>query len=119
MTKESPSSVTKLQSEAVALPQHRPSCDLYRRRKVKCDRQQPCSICIQGKSDCVYPSRRGRAPKRSRHAVDAQLADRLSQLETLIKRFGNERAAASEQRDCEVTLPTTRLRQLRIPQSLS
>jgi len=72
---------------------NRPTCDSCRRRKVKCDRQQPCSVCNQSNSDCVYPSRRGRAPKKSRRGVDAQLADRLSHLDTLIKRFEEQTAA--------------------------
>lgn len=108
------SSATAKHTSSSAVPpqsganrQYKPSCDLCRRRKVKCDRQQPCSSCIQGKSDCVYPSGRGRAPKRSRHAVDAQLADRLLQLETLIKRIEGHGAVTSGNAAAEV-LPLPR-----------
>ena len=70
---------------------HIRSCDLCRHRKVKCDRRQPCSHCIRaGRApDCVYPSGPGRAPKRPRRVLDAQLADRLSRLETMIRQIGN------------------------------
>lgn len=78
-------------TSAVA-PQLR-SCTVCRQRKVKCDRKQPCSNCTRSGCDCVYPSGRGRAPKRPRHALDAQLADKLGRLETIIKHLASENAS--------------------------
>ncbi|EAW08075.1 Zn(II)2Cys6 transcription factor [Aspergillus clavatus NRRL 1] len=65
------------------------SCELCRRRKVRCDRQKPCSSCSEARHVCVYPSGRGRAPKRSRQAMDTQLGERLSRLESIIKSLGS------------------------------
>ncbi|KAF3763953.1 hypothetical protein M406DRAFT_227231, partial [Cryphonectria parasitica EP155] len=74
-------------------PIHLRSCVLCRQRKVKCDRQQPCSHCTRSGNDCVYPSGRGRAPKRPRRDVEEQLAEKLSRLETIIKRLASENAS--------------------------
>lgn len=65
------------------------SCTDCRHRKVKCDRQQPCSQCIRVGlgTDCVNPPGPGRAAKRSQGALDSQLLDRLSRLETIIRRL--------------------------------
>lgn len=69
---------------------HPRSCVVCRQRKVKCDRQQPCSNCTRSKCACVYPTGRGRAPKRARRVADAQLADKLARLETIIQRMAAE-----------------------------
>ncbi|KAI1635004.1 fungal-specific transcription factor domain-containing protein [Biscogniauxia mediterranea] len=66
---------------------HIRSCTLCRQRKVKCDRQHPCSGCSRSGSDCVYPPGPGRAAKRSRKTLDNQLLGRLSKLENIIKRL--------------------------------
>lgn len=71
--------------------QHPRSCVVCRQRKVKCDRQQPCSNCTRAGCACVYPTGRGRAPKRARRVVaDAQLVDKLARLETIIQRLAEE-----------------------------
>lgn len=69
---------------------HPRSCVVCRQRKVKCDRQQPCSNCTRSRCACVYPTGRGRAPKRARRVVDNQLADKLARLETIIQRMAAE-----------------------------
>ncbi|KAK8055738.1 hypothetical protein PG993_000965 [Apiospora rasikravindrae] len=61
------------------------SCQSCRARKIKCDRQQPCSNCARADIDCVYPSGRGRAPKRPRKVTENYVADRLSRLEAVIR----------------------------------
>ncbi|KAI0974622.1 hypothetical protein F4678DRAFT_458582 [Xylaria arbuscula] len=75
------------QSAQSAQPAHLRSCVLCRQRKVKCDRRQPCSNCIRAGSNCVHPPGPGRAAKRPRQAVDTKVLDRLSQLETTIRRL--------------------------------
>ncbi|KAJ4419179.1 hypothetical protein N0V82_005086 [Gnomoniopsis sp. IMI 355080] len=75
---------------AAAAPPHLRSCVVCRQRKVKCDRQQPCANCTRSRCQCVYPAGRGRAPKRARRAADAQLADKLARLETIIQRMAAE-----------------------------
>lgn len=69
---------------------HPRSCVVCRQRKVKCDRQQPCSNCNRSKCACVYPTGRGRAPKRARRVADALLADKLARLETIVQRMAAE-----------------------------
>lgn len=69
---------------------HIRSCELCRQRKVKCDRQHPCSHCAKAGQNCSYPAGPGRAPKRSRRAENAQLMDKLSRLEHIIKRLASE-----------------------------
>ncbi|KAI0483303.1 fungal-specific transcription factor domain-containing protein [Xylariaceae sp. FL0804] len=64
---------------------HIRSCTVCRQRKVKCDRQHPCSNCVRAGSECVYPSGPGRAPKRPRQGVDTKVLDRLAQLESTIR----------------------------------
>ncbi|KAG8158052.1 hypothetical protein KVR01_011813 [Diaporthe batatas] len=76
---------------ALAAPfRHIRSCELCRHRKVKCDRQTPCSHCARAGQTCSYPAGPGRAPKRSRRAENAQLMDKLSRLEQIIKRLASE-----------------------------
>lgn len=63
------------------------SCQVCRARKIKCDRQQPCSNCARADAACVYPSGRGRAPKRPRKVTESYVADRLSRLEAVIRQL--------------------------------
>lgn len=74
---------------SAAVPQLR-TCTVCRQRKVKCDRNQPCSNCVRSGCECVYPTGRGRAPKRPRRVVDTQLVDKLARLETIIQRLASE-----------------------------
>lgn len=63
------------------------SCTFCRQRKVKCDRQKPCSNCLRANNDCSYPAGRGRAAKKSTQTLDARLVDRLQKLENIIKQL--------------------------------
>lgn len=66
------------------------SCELCRQRKVKCDRQRPCSNCARSGATCVYPPGRGRAPKRYQRVENARLIDKLARLESLIQHMASE-----------------------------
>ena len=44
------------------------NCLNCRRRKVRCDRRQPCSSCVRNKADCVFPVS-GRPPRRIHNAI--------------------------------------------------
>ncbi|CBF82140.1 putative C6 transcription factor [Aspergillus nidulans FGSC A4] len=94
------------------------SCTLCRQRKVKCDRQQPCSNCTKAKTQCVFPPGLGRAPKRPRKAVEARLLAQLSRLESVVKRMEQQsqdatsRAASqplSDGRDSKIDQKSGRL----------
>ncbi|KAI5196002.1 hypothetical protein E4T39_07980 [Aureobasidium subglaciale] len=53
------------------------ACEPCARRKVRCDKQQPCSNCKRRKQDqCTYP--------------EAAPADRIKQLESLVKSLGGD-----------------------------
>ncbi|KAK7942569.1 uncharacterized protein PG986_011682 [Apiospora aurea] len=75
------------------------SCVSCKTRRVRCDRRQPsCGNCARARGlgqECVYPTGRGRAPKRRRtlHGAAAdeqqQIAERLTRLETMIQRVGH------------------------------
>ncbi|KAI0425544.1 fungal-specific transcription factor domain-containing protein [Xylaria sp. FL1042] len=80
-------STSNSQAAQSTQPTHLRSCVLCRQRKVKCDRRQPCSNCIRAGSNCVHPPGAGRAAKRPRQAVDTKVLDRLSHLETTIRRL--------------------------------
>ncbi|KAF5966877.1 transcription factor [Fusarium bulbicola] len=66
------------------------SCTFCRQRKVKCDRQKPCSNCLRAKNDCLYPVGRGRAAKKSTRNLDVRLVDRLHKLENIIKQLTSQ-----------------------------
>ncbi|KAM0245660.1 hypothetical protein ACHAQJ_010500 [Trichoderma viride] len=66
------------------------SCVTCRRRKVKCDRRDPCSNCIKNQIECHFPAT-GRLPRRRDSATwksptekQAELLDRLRRLEALV-----------------------------------
>ncbi|KAF1846074.1 uncharacterized protein K460DRAFT_417228 [Cucurbitaria berberidis CBS 394.84] len=59
------------------------SCVTCRRRKVKCNKKNPCSNCVRAKIECIFPGP-GRAPRKSRKPADAELLDRLRRLEGVV-----------------------------------
>ncbi|KAG9239957.1 fungal-specific transcription factor domain-containing protein [Calycina marina] len=63
------------------------SCILCQQRKVKCDRQKPCSNCVKARVDCIpsVPT----APRRRRRKFSEQdTASRLKRCEQLLKKHG-------------------------------
>ncbi|KAH7134170.1 fungal-specific transcription factor domain-containing protein [Dactylonectria macrodidyma] len=66
------------------------SCASCRQRKLKCDRNQPCSNCLSRDADCTYASgRRGRGFPQSRGS-NHQLEDRIRRLEQLISTMASQ-----------------------------
>lgn len=63
------------------------SCVTCRRRKVKCDKKQPCSNCVRAHIECVFPSP-GRAPRKARKPPDGELMERLRKLEGVVQSLG-------------------------------
>lgn len=79
------------------------SCITCRRRKVKCDKKQPCSNCARAKIECIFPGP-GRAPRKSRKPQDAELLERLRRLEGVVQNLNaqveeHEQEAAERERD--------------------
>lgn len=63
------------------------SCVTCRKRKVRCDKQQPCSNCVRARIPCQFPAP-GRAPRRPRKTPDGELLARLRKLEGVVKSLG-------------------------------
>ena len=64
------------------------ACTICQRRKVKCDRKNPCSNCVKAEAECEY---RDPLPPRRRRKVqqpDAMLMARLKRCEATLKRIG-------------------------------
>lgn len=67
------------------------SCVTCRRRKVKCDRKDPCANCVRNNIECHFPVT-GRLPRRSRDPnvwkspaqKQSELVGRLRRLENLV-----------------------------------
>lgn len=65
-------------------PSHKYACSLCARRKVKCDKDDPCSNCLKARAECLYEAP---APPRPRmRAADADLVARLVLYEDLMRR---------------------------------
>jgi hypothetical protein len=61
----------------------RNACSLCARRKVKCDKLEPCSNCLKARAQCVYEAP---APYRPRkRAADGELLARLARYEDLMR----------------------------------
>ncbi|KAF2711841.1 hypothetical protein K504DRAFT_465575 [Pleomassaria siparia CBS 279.74] len=71
-------------SAAAATSANARSCVTCRKRKVKCDKKQPCSNCARAKIECIFPGP-GRAPRKSRKPPDGELMDRLRRLEGVVQ----------------------------------
>ena len=71
------------------------SCVTCRRRKVKCDKNYPCSNCTKGSIQCVFPAP-GRAPRRPRQGGkvvserEAELLKRLRRLEGVVEELSGQ-----------------------------
>lgn len=63
------------------------SCVTCRKRKVRCDKKQPCSNCARASIECIFP-RPGRAPRRSKKPPDSELLLRLRRLESVVQSLG-------------------------------
>jgi hypothetical protein len=63
------------------------SCVTCRRRKVRCNKHNPCANCVKAGIECVFPGP-GRAPRKSRKAPDAELLLRLRKLEGVVHNLG-------------------------------
>ncbi len=90
------------------------SCVTCRRRKVRCDKQMPCSNCRRGQIPCIFPAP-GRAPRQQKpkdpnapikntSQREVELVKRLRKLEGIVEELsgqievepGSSRHAASE-----------------------
>jgi hypothetical protein len=73
------------------------SCDLCRRRKIKCDRGKPCSNCLRSGVVCVS-SAISRVPRRrqgGRRKPDGEILKRIAKLENLVKYLETENSGVT------------------------
>jgi hypothetical protein len=86
-------------SPETGLPALNPrSCVTCRRRKVRCDKQMPCSNCRRGRIPCVFPAP-GRAPRRPKDPNqppkntsqrEVELVKRLRKLEGIVEELSEQ-----------------------------
>ncbi|KAF3399020.1 Bikaverin cluster transcription factor bik5 [Talaromyces pinophilus] len=67
------------------------SCVTCRRRKVRCNKREPCSNCIKAGIECVFPGP-GRAPRKQRRPPDVEVLSRLRRLEGVVESLGGTEA---------------------------
>lgn len=65
------------------------ACQFCRKKKIKCDGNQPCGNCSSANSECIYPSESERKPrskkaKPSKSQSISDLDNRLARLESLL-----------------------------------
>lgn len=85
--------------DAYGRPLNPRSCVTCRRRKVRCDKTQPCSNCRRAQIDCIFPSP-GRAPRKARklgEGRDKELLERLRRLEGVVQGLGVEVPTGQEE----------------------
>ncbi|KAK1573566.1 fungal-specific transcription factor domain-containing protein [Colletotrichum navitas] len=72
------------------------SCQLCHRRKVRCDKKQPCASCARGGFQCHYPPV-GQPVRRVRKTTIADVASRISDLEKTLATGTAQRPSATFQ----------------------
>ena len=65
------------------------SCVTCRKRKVRCNKHEPCGNCVKAKIQCTFPPP-GRAPRKPRKPQDAELLKRLRRLESVVDSLGGQ-----------------------------
>ncbi|KAJ4312917.1 hypothetical protein N0V84_009686 [Fusarium piperis] len=76
------------------------SCAVCHRRKVRCDKQLPCSQCIRGGFPCSYPPMR-EVVRRTRKTTISDVATRISEMEKTLEAFKSGQATSPQ-----IPLPT-------------
>ncbi|KAK4866232.1 hypothetical protein LT330_008573 [Penicillium expansum] len=74
------------------------SCMECRRKKVRCNKKQPCSACLKANEDCVFPEYDPHPRKRKRR-VNTELLSRLGKLEDLVQTMSTNIYGGIEQHD--------------------
>lgn len=63
------------------------SCDLCYRRKVKCDKKNPCTYCVKHQAPCI-PASTGASHPRKKRFPEAELLRRLRKYEAALTAYG-------------------------------
>lgn len=70
---------------------HTRSCHKCNQRKTRCSKTLPCTSCSKLGVECVFPPP-GRAPRRKKRALKAELVSRVKYLENRLYDLGEERS---------------------------
>lgn len=86
------------------------SCHRCNQKKVRCSKTQPCDSCLKSNSECVFPGP-GRASRRKKRPLKAELMSRLKGLEQELREVTQERgdpvsAASSAAASQDVPVPS-------------
>jgi hypothetical protein len=65
------------------------SCIDCNRRKIRCDKREPCSTCLRAGSSCVYPPP-GPRIRRSKKTIVSDMSARIESLEKSLAKFRAE-----------------------------
>ncbi|KAH8422563.1 Zn(II)2Cys6 transcription factor [Aspergillus melleus] len=71
------------------------SCHRCNQKKIRCNKAQPCEGCVKTSSECVYPGP-GRAPRRKKRALKAELVSRVKNLEQELRLLAKGGETTSE-----------------------
>lgn len=77
-----------------AVKKHEPqtrSCQKCNQRKTRCSKTIPCTSCVKLGMECVFPPP-GRAPRRKKRALKAELVSRVQDLELQLQRANRRRS---------------------------
>ena len=74
------------------------SCHNCNRKKVKCDKQEPCGSCARTRVGCSFPAP-GPRVRRSKRTIIAEMSSRISSLEAALARTAAERTVFPPNRD--------------------
>ena len=86
------------------------SCHACNSKKIKCDKKDPCSACVRTGRSCAFPSP-GPRKRRTRKAIMADMASRISSLEeSLTKARGEAAVATGTLHDTDSETPSTQPR---------
>ncbi|KAK1149588.1 hypothetical protein N8T08_005137 [Aspergillus melleus] len=72
------------------------SCHRCNQKKIRCNKAQPCEGCVKTSSECVYPGP-GRAPRRKKRALKAELVSRVKKLEQELRLLAKGDATTSSE----------------------
>lgn len=71
----------------------RRSCLMCSKRKVKCDKQKPCTCCVKAGIECVFPNN---ATTRTEAGMTPELVEMLERLEKAVQTLGPKDSVTSE-----------------------
>jgi len=66
------------------------ACQACQRKKIKCDRSFPCGQCLRSGLQCVASTRKPRTRHVGKRAVDSELRNRITKLESLVESLSGE-----------------------------